>query len=90
MSQHRRLSGHQPMQIHLHTSPCLPVLHVQEPSTGEQAASFLQTQVEEQLTPLVPDGQGIEQSDPCRRSDTEKDLRAFKKKKENCKYSAIK
>lgn len=42
----------------------LPALQVQEPSPGEQLASFLQLHIEEHFIPYVPRGQGIEQSDP--------------------------
>lgn len=42
----------------------LPALQTQEPSTGEQRASFLQLHIDEQFIPYVPTGQGIEQSEP--------------------------
>ena len=45
--------------------PLVPALQVQAPSTGEQAAPFLQLQAEEQFPPYVPAGQGAEQSGPC-------------------------
>lgn len=42
----------------------LPALHVQDPSTGEHVAPFLQVQAEEQFTPYIPAGQRLEQSAP--------------------------
>lgn len=43
----------------------LPALQEQAPSTEEHCAPFLQPHVAEQLIPWVPDGQAVEQSDPC-------------------------
>lgn len=42
----------------------LPALQAQEPSTGEQVASFLQLHMEEQFTPYVPGRQGVPQEAP--------------------------
>lgn len=42
----------------------LPALQMQEPSTREQKASFLQLHIDEQFIPYVPTGQGVEQSEP--------------------------
>jgi len=42
----------------------LPALQAQEPSTGEQMASFLQLHTDEQFTPYVPGRQGVPQAAP--------------------------
>lgn len=42
----------------------LPALQTQEPSTGEQMASFLQLHTDEQFTPYVPGRQGVPQAAP--------------------------